>query len=85
MSVHELNEVTIFVVGTKQTTRAIAEGQAKKVFLAKDADQFLQKEIEKLCQEHQIPIEAVPTMVELGRQAGIEVKAAVATIIGDEQ
>jgi large subunit ribosomal protein L7A len=85
MSVHELNEVAIFVVGTKQTTRAIAEGQAKKVFLAKDADQFLQKEIEKLCQEHQIPIEAVPTMVELGRQAGIEVKAAVATIIGDEQ
>ncbi|QRN85341.1 ribosomal L7Ae/L30e/S12e/Gadd45 family protein [Clostridia bacterium] len=85
MSLHELNDATTYVVGTKQTIRAIAEGQAKKVFLAKDADRFLQTEIEKLCQENQISIEGVSTMLELGRHVGIEVKAAVATIIGDEQ
>lgn len=85
MSLQELNDATKFVVGTKQTIRAIAEGQAKKVFLAKDADRFLQTEIEKLCQENQISIEGVSTMLELGKHVGIDVKAAVATIIGDEQ
>ena len=85
MSIQELKDAKALVVGTKQSTRAIAEGQAKKVFLADDADRHLKNQIETLCQKQQIPLEGVPTMMELGRLAGIEVKAAVATIIGDEQ
>ncbi len=85
MSLEELKESKSFVVGTKQTTRAIAEGQAKKVFLALDADRFLQIEIEKQCRENHVLLESVPTMMELGKWAGIEVKAAVATILDEQQ
>jgi large subunit ribosomal protein L7A len=69
------------LVGVKQSRRAIKEGKAETVFIARDADSRLKGSIEELCEEKGIRIEYVPTMQELGDICGIEVGAAVATML----
>ena len=69
------------VVGLKQVRRALRDGTAEKVFIARDAGAGMILEIEELCKERGVVSEYVPTMAELGRSAGISVRAAVAAIV----
>lgn len=69
------------IVGIKQLKKALAAGQAAKVFLAMDADPKLTAPIVETCQSGGVPLEQVPTMAELGRACGIEVGAAVAALL----
>ena len=66
------------VVGAKQTKRALRDGKAARVFLAKDADPALTESIEADSLEHQVEVEWIATMKELGKACGIAVGAAVA-------
>lgn len=68
------------VVGIKQSKKMIRDGEAKQVFIAKDAEQRVIGPICALCQEHGVAIVEVPTMKELGKAAGIAVGAAVVTV-----
>ncbi len=68
-------------VGLKQTTKALERGQARVVFLAKDADEKVRRPIMEMCQAHGVPLEEVDTMRELGKAGGIQVPAAVAAIL----
>ncbi|GFN37028.1 ribosomal L7Ae/L30e/S12e/Gadd45 family protein [Tepidimicrobium xylanilyticum] len=69
------------VVGTKQVKRALLNGKAKTVYLAKDADSKIQNEIITACEEKKVPIIYVETMEELGKSCKIEVNAASAALL----
>ena len=69
------------VVGVKQSKKAIRDGNAQTVFVADDAEQRVIRPIRELCSEMQVELVEVPTMVELGDAAGIDVGAAVVTIV----
>ncbi|MDD4767740.1 MAG: ribosomal L7Ae/L30e/S12e/Gadd45 family protein [Desulfotomaculaceae bacterium] len=68
-------------VGAKQTLKALERGQAKAVFVAKDADRFVVDPILQLSSQKGIPIIQVDTMQSLGRACRIEVGCAVAAIL----
>jgi len=69
------------VVGAKQTRRALRDGKAVIVFLAKDADPALTEPIEALSKELGVEVEWIPTMKELGTTCGIAVGSAVAAVL----
>ena len=78
-----LNELTdaAKVAGVKQVRRALAGGQAKRLYLAKDADPQLTRPLERQAREHGAEVVWVDTMKALGRACGIAVGAAVAAEI----
>ncbi|MCF6463373.1 ribosomal L7Ae/L30e/S12e/Gadd45 family protein [Clostridium sp. Cult1] len=69
------------VVGTKQVKRALMNGKAKIVYIAKDADSKIRNEIATVCVEKQIPIVYVETMEKLGETCKIDVSAASAALL----
>lgn len=68
-------------VGAKQTQRAIALGQAKEVYIAEDADPRITSKIIALCHEKSIKITYVDTMANLGKACGIQVGAAMVSVV----
>ena len=69
------------VSGAKQSRRAIRDGQARTVYLAKDADPALVEPLRALCAEQGVPMVDRYVMRELGQAAGIQVRAAVVTLL----
>ncbi len=69
------------VSGAKQSRRAIRDGLAQVVYLARDADPALTDPLRTLCRERKVPVIDSSTMRELGQAAGIQVGAAVVTIL----
>lgn len=69
------------VVGIKQTVKSIKNGNAKTVYIAKDADNNLTNQVEILAKDNSLEIAYVDTMKELGRLCGINVGAATAALI----
>lgn len=69
------------VVGLKQSIRAINEGKAKTVYLAKDADEDLFKTVEEASRHNSIEIVYIDTMKELGKLCNIDVKASTAVTL----
>lgn len=67
-------------VGTKQTMKMVERGQAKVVFLAKDAEKHVIEPIAQSCVSKQIPVVYVDTMQVLGKACGIEVGCAAAAV-----
>lgn len=69
------------VVGVKQSTKAVENGTAKRVYIAKDADPRIVSNIIELCNKNSIEIVYEENMKQLGKNCGIEVGAAVACIL----
>lgn len=69
------------VVGTKQVLRAVKNGQAAKVYLCKDADEYVYRQVESACEEHKVPVVLCDSMEALGKQCLIGVKTAAAAIL----
>lgn len=68
--------------GTNETTKAIERGIAKLVLIAEDVDpEEIVMHLPPLCEEKGTPYLYVPSKVELGRAAGIDVAAASACIV----
>jgi large subunit ribosomal protein L7A len=68
------------VIGVKQTTKAIKNGEGKVLYIAKNADVEIIKGLESLCKEHSLSMVYVDTMKDLGKLCGIDVGAATALI-----
>ena len=49
--------------------------------MADDAEQRVIRPIRELCDEMNVPLSEIPTMMELGDAAGIDVGAAVVTLL----
>lgn len=77
----ELDSNAEIRVGIKQSSRAIAEGKAMKVYVAKDADVSIIEKILELATTHQVPVELVESMRILGKACKIDVGAATAVIL----
>jgi len=69
------------VVGLKQVLRAVKSGQAAKVYLCTDADEFIYRQVESVCEEHKVPIIQTDSMEALGKACLIAVKTAAAAIL----
>lgn len=69
------------VVGVKQSKKALREGRARRVFLAKDADPALTGPIAADCAAAGVPVEDGFTMAQLGRACGIAVGASVVAVL----
>ncbi len=81
MSLERLKAARKKTIGTKQTAKAVDKGLAKAVFVARDAEEYVVRELLKACREQAIPVVEVESMAVLGRTCGIEVGAASAAII----
>lgn len=68
-------------MGTRQAAKAVARGQAETVFVARDAEPHVVRDLVRLCEEKNIPIIYVDSMAELGRACGIQVAAAAAAVL----
>jgi len=69
------------VIGVKQSSKAIREGRATRVFLAVDADPAITDPVAAGCAEAGIPVEAGHTMAQLGQACHISVGASVVAIL----
>lgn len=71
------------VVGLKQAVKAIKSGAAKKVYLAKDADDFIKQSVLDACIDKDIQIIYADSMKELGDACGIDIGTSTAAILKD--
>jgi len=68
--------------GTNETTKAIERGIAQLVAIAEDVEpKEIVMHLPALCDEKKIPYAFVPSKLELGRAAGIDVGSAAIGII----
>lgn len=72
------------VVGVKQTRKAVREGRAALVFLAKDADPALTAPLAEACAVNGIALDGSATMAQLGEACGISVGASVAAVLASD-
>ena len=77
----QLRQIHKRVVGTKQVLRAVRDGRAACVYLCKDADDFIYRQVQAVCEEQRVPIRMVDSMQELGRLSLVGVKAAAAAVL----
>ncbi len=77
----QLREPNKRVVGTKQVLRAVRDGRAAHVFLCKDADEFIYRQVQSACEENGVPVTVVATMEKLGKLCLIGVKTASAALL----
>ncbi|WP_430789287.1 50S ribosomal protein L7ae-like protein [Virgibacillus flavescens] len=68
------------IIGTKQTLKAMKNGDVSEVILADDADKHLTGKIADLAQELDIPCHYVDSMKKLGTACGIDVGASTVAI-----
>lgn len=66
------------LAGTKQTRKAILNGSAGTVLLAKDADPAITEPLEALCRQRHMSVQWIGSMKELGAMCGLAVGAAAA-------
>ena len=78
MTLEELKSAA-FVVGMKETERAVEKQEAACVFIASDCDERISRPLMEACQSSGIPVEQGFTKKEIGR--GIKVKAASAAVL----
>lgn len=69
------------VIGVKQSKKAIRDGKAEEVFVALDAEKRVVGPVYELCSETDTKLTEITTMTELGDAAGIDVGAAVVTVL----
>lgn len=69
------------LVGLKQCTKALKEGRAAKLFVARDAEERVTAPVMRLCEEQGVPVEQVDSMKELGLACHIDVSAAVVAVL----
>ena len=67
MFLEEVKNGAPTVVGVKQTQKALVKETARGVIVAMDASDHITGPVRALCGIHQVPVETVPTMQELGK------------------
>ena len=76
------NRLSGCLAGVRQTRKAILNGTAGTVLLARDADPALTGPLESLCREHLIQVRWIGSMKELGAMCALKVGAAAAALPG---
>jgi large subunit ribosomal protein L7A len=81
MSYEKVSQAYSIIVGTKQTIKALKNGEVKEIVVADDADPRVIYNVIQTAKEQQVSITKVESMKKLGRACGIEVGAAAVAII----
>jgi len=68
-------------IGLKQSIKALKSGTAKKLYIAKDAEDKIVKNVIELSNKNNITIVYVDSMKALGKACGISIGAAVVCIL----
>lgn len=69
------------VIGIKQCSKFINNGEGHILYIAKDVDEKLIAPLIVLAADKKIKVEYVDTMKELGKLCGIEVKSSAALML----
>lgn len=69
------------IVGTKQTIKALKNGEVKEIVVADDADSRIIYKVVQTAKDLQVNVTQVDSMKKLGKACGIDVGAAVVAII----
>lgn len=81
MSYEKVTQVqTQLIIGTKQTLKAMKNGDVSEVFIADDADQQITQKVERLANELDVPCHRVDSMERLGAACGIDVGASTVAV-----
>lgn len=80
MSLDRLKAAAKKTVGSKQTAKAIERGAARLVYVARDADPAVIRQVVALAQARQVELVYVDSMTALGKACGIDVGAATAAV-----
>lgn len=81
MSYEKVKQAKRLSIGTKQTLKAIEQGNVQEVIVAKDADYKLTAKVIQCGKEKGINFFYVDSMKKLGKHCGIEVGAATVAIL----
>lgn len=81
MTLEELKNSS-FVVGMKETERALERGEAVYVFIASDCDDRISVPLKEACSVRNVPFSAEYAKKEIGKACGIKVKAASCAVLG---
>lgn len=68
-------------IGTKQALKALNNNAAHAVYIARDAEEHVTRQLVELATEKNIEIIYVETMKQLGKACKIDVGAATAVIV----
>jgi len=68
-------------IGVRQSIKAVENGLVQMVFIAKDADEKVVRNIKEICAANDVRIIYVDSMKQLGKASGIEVGAAVTCVL----
>ncbi|MBF8983478.1 ribosomal L7Ae/L30e/S12e/Gadd45 family protein [Lutibacter sp. B2] len=77
----ELKNNQKLIIGTKQSLRVIKEDRAQTLFIAKDAEKHVTRNVEEIAKNHQVQIVYAESMKKLGKACGISVGAATVVIL----
>ena len=69
------------VINVKQTMRALERGIVSTMYVARDAEERVVRDLKALALAKGIPVTPVESMDELGKVCGIDVGAAAAAIL----
>ncbi len=69
------------VVGLKQSKKAVKDGAAARVYVARDAEHRVIAPVLELCAASGVEVVEADTMKELGAACGIDVGAAVVAVL----
>lgn len=81
MSYEKVAQAEEIIIGTKQTVKALKNGNVKEVIIAEDAEPKVTMKVVQLAEEKKVPLTRVDSMKKLGKACGIEVGAATVAII----
>lgn len=81
MSLERLKTARKKSIGTKQTVKAIDKGTARGVFVARDAEEHVIRDVVKAARDKGLEVILVESMVVLGKACGIDVGAAAAAVL----
>ncbi|MFP5109350.1 50S ribosomal protein L7ae-like protein [Neobacillus sp. C211] len=81
MSYEKVLQAQKFVIGTKQTVKALKDGNVRELIIAIDADAKVTAAVVKEALDINVPILYVDSMKKLGKACGIEVGASTVAII----
>ncbi|WP_085993691.1 ribosomal L7Ae/L30e/S12e/Gadd45 family protein [Oceanobacillus senegalensis] len=81
MSYEKVTQVKAhLIIGTKQSLKAMKNGEVSEVFIADDADSHVTQKVASLAKELDIPCKRVASKRKLGVACGIEVSASAVAV-----
>jgi large subunit ribosomal protein L7A len=81
MSYEKVLQAKKILIGTKQTVKALKEGNVQELIVASDAELKVTAKVVEVALELEVPVQYVDSMKKLGKACGIEVGAAAVAII----